>query len=161
MRVLIPYQAWAQDKEALKKNLQHLVRAANQRGIGVMPTLMYAPGQAADKSRWPETRAFAADLVASRRQGAWPGVLGRFERARLLRAAPSPANRQRMEHALYMVEGCSRNWTRSRPSPSAPPSPTTCPSTATREDVLSFHNYLPTRGAIAPTSPRPRRTRPR
>ncbi|MBZ5612118.1 MAG: hypothetical protein LAP38_27990 [Acidobacteriia bacterium] len=65
MRVLIPYQAWAQDKATLKKNLQHLVRAANQRGIGVMPTLMYAPGQAADKSRWPACSASRATSCAA------------------------------------------------------------------------------------------------
>ncbi len=104
MRVLIPCQAWAQDKATLKKNLQHLVRAANQRGIGVMPTLMYAPGQAADKSRWPETRAFAADLISA--VGKEPGlaVWDASNEPDCCALPPSPANRQRMEHALHMVK---------------------------------------------------------
>src|ERR1035438_8338902 len=52
VRVFIPYTAWARDKEAFRKNLLHLLRAAHQRGIGVMPTLQYAPGVSADKTRW-------------------------------------------------------------------------------------------------------------
>jgi hypothetical protein len=148
MRVLIPYQAWAQDKATLKKNLQRLVRAANQRGIGVMPTLMYAPGQAADKSRWPETRAFAADLISA--VGKEPG-LGFWDASNepdCCALPPSPANRQRMEHALYMVKALQEL---------DPVTPVTIgatfadnlPEYGDTEDVLSFHNYLPTRGAIA------------
>ncbi len=38
VRVFVPYAAWAKDKEALRKNLRHLVRAAYERGMGVMPT---------------------------------------------------------------------------------------------------------------------------
>ncbi len=44
VRVFVPYAAWAQDKEAFRRNLLHLVRAAHQRGMGVMPTLQYARG---------------------------------------------------------------------------------------------------------------------
>ena len=148
MRVLIPYQAWAQDKATLKKNLQHLVRAANQRGIGVMPTLMYAPGQAADKSRWPETRAFAADLISA--VGKEPGLAfwDASNEPDCCALPPSPANRQRMEHALYMVKALQEL---------DPVTPVTIgatfadnlPEYGDTEDVLSFHNYLPTRGAIA------------
>ena len=31
IRVFVPYAAWETDKEALKKNLQHFVRAAHAR----------------------------------------------------------------------------------------------------------------------------------
>src|SRR4051812_5204354 len=65
MRVFIPYSAWAADKDAFRKNLLHLVRAAHQRGIGVMPTLQYAPGVSANKDRWPESREYVADLIAT------------------------------------------------------------------------------------------------
>ena len=41
VRVFVPYAAWAKDKEALRKNLLHFVRAAHERGIGVMPTMQY------------------------------------------------------------------------------------------------------------------------
>ena len=64
MRVLIPYQAWAQNKEAFRKNLIDLVRAAHARGIGVMPTLMYGRGME-NKDQWPLSREWAADLVAT------------------------------------------------------------------------------------------------
>jgi len=147
MRVLIPYQAWAQNKEALKKNLQDLVRAAYARGIGVMPTLMYAQGQAADKSRWPETRAFAADLVAA--VGKEPGLAfwDASNEPDCCALPPSAANRQRMEHALYMVKALQEL---------DPVTPVTIgatfaanlPEYGDTEDVLSFHNYLQTRGAV-------------
>ena len=64
-RVFIPYSAWAQNNEAFRKNLLHLIRAAHQRGIGVMPTLQYAPGVSVNKDRWPESKAFVADLIAT------------------------------------------------------------------------------------------------
>src|ERR1019366_6531146 len=60
-RVFIPYSAWAQDTEAFRKNLLHLIRAAHQRGIGVMPTLQYAPGVSMKKNRWPESKAALAE----------------------------------------------------------------------------------------------------
>ncbi|MDE3201376.1 MAG: hypothetical protein KGN79_10705 [Acidobacteriota bacterium] len=37
VRIFVPYDAWEQDKEALKKNLIDFVRAAHARGMGVMP----------------------------------------------------------------------------------------------------------------------------
>ena len=39
VRVFITYEAWTADKEAFRKNLVHFVRAAHQRGMGVMPTI--------------------------------------------------------------------------------------------------------------------------
>ena len=65
MRVFVPYAAWEQDKTEFHKNLVHLVRAAHQRGIGVMPTIQYGRGVSMDKARWPESKEFVADLVAT------------------------------------------------------------------------------------------------
>ena len=52
-------------EEAFRKNLLHLVRAAHQRGIGVMPVLQYGPGVSANKERWPESKEYVAALVAT------------------------------------------------------------------------------------------------
>ena len=41
IRCFITYQAYTNNPEQFRKNLLHLVRAANQRGIGVMPVVGY------------------------------------------------------------------------------------------------------------------------
>jgi hypothetical protein len=43
VRTFITYQAYQANPEQYRKNLQHLVRAAEARGIGVMPVVGYGP----------------------------------------------------------------------------------------------------------------------
>ena len=146
-RVLIPFSAWAQDKEAFRKNLLHLVRAAHQRGIGVMPTLQYAPGVSMNKNRWPESREFVADLIAT--IGKEPGLAfwDVSNEPDCCALPPTPANRTRMEHAVYMAKMFHEL---------DPVTPVTIGAAFSdnmiemgdAQDVLSFHNYLPTRAAI-------------
>jgi hypothetical protein len=147
MRVFTPYAAWAQDKDAFRKNIVHLVRAAHARGIGVMPTLQYAPGVTNDKNRWPESREFVADLVAT--IGKEPGLAfwDVSNEPECCALPPTPANRVRMEHAAYMAKMFHEL---------DPVTPVTIGFTFADNmiemgdtvDVLSFHNYLPTRGQI-------------
>ena len=146
-RVFVPYAAWAKDKEAFRKNLLHLVRAAHQRGIGLMPTILYAPGVPMNKDRWPESKEYIADLIAT--IGREPGlafwdVLNEPECCAL---PPTPANRIRMEYAVYMAKVFHEL---------DPVTPVTIGATfadnmiemGEAQDVLSFHNYLATRAAI-------------
>ena len=146
-RVFVPYEAWAKDKAAFRKNLLHLVRAAHQRGIGVMPTIQYAPGVSMNKDRWPESKEYVADLIAT--IGKEPGlafwdVLNEPECCAL---PPTPANRVRMEYAVYMAKMFHEL---------DPVTPVTIGATfadnmiemGEAQDVLSFHNYLATRAAI-------------
>jgi hypothetical protein len=147
VRVFIPYTAWAKDKEVFRKNLLHLVRAAHRRGMGVMPTLQYAPGVSANKERWPESREYVADLVAT--IGKEPGLAfwDVSNEPDCCSLPPTPANRTRMEHAVYMA-GMFHELD--------PVTPVTIGATFSEnmiamgeaQDVLSFHNYLPTRAAI-------------
>lgn len=147
VRVLIPDAAWAADKAAFLKSLLHLVRAAHQRGIGVMPTLMYGRGLSGEKSRWEESRPFVADMVAT--IGKEPGlaIWDVYNEPECCSLPPSPANRTRMEHAVYMARMLHEI---------DPVTPVTIGATfadnmiemGEAQDVLSFHNYLPTRGAI-------------
>jgi len=147
IRVLVPTSAWSQNKEAFRKNILHLVRAAHERGIGVMPTLMYGPGISANKDRWPESREFVADLVAT--IGKEPGLAfwDVYNEPECCALPPSPANKLRMEHAMYMAKMFHEL---------DPVTPVTIGATFTDNmiemgdavDVLSFHNYLATRGAI-------------
>jgi hypothetical protein len=147
VRVLIPESAWAADKDAFRTHLQHLVRAAHTRGMGVMPTMMYARGVAMDKTRWPESRAFAADLVAA--IGKEPGlaIWDVYNEPECCSLPPTPANRTRMEFAMYMA-GVFHELD--------PVTPVTIGATFADNmiemgdavDVLSFHNYLTTRAVI-------------
>jgi hypothetical protein len=147
VRVFVPYAAWAKDKEAFRKNLLHLVRAAHQRGMGVMPTLQYARGVSMNKERWPESREFVADLLAT--IGKEPGLAfwDVSNEPDCCALPPTPANRTRMEHAVYMAEMFHEL---------DPVTPVTIGATFSdnmiemgeAQDVLSFHNYLPTRAAI-------------
>ncbi|MBZ5583328.1 MAG: hypothetical protein LAQ30_14190 [Acidobacteriia bacterium] len=147
VRVFIPYTAWAKDKEAFRKNLLHMVRAAHQRGIGVMPTLQYAPGVSMNKERWPESREYVADLIATigkERGLAFWDVSNEPDCCAL---PPTAANRTRMEHAVYMARMFHEL---------DPVTPVTIGAAFSdnmtemgeAQDVLSFHNYLPTRAAI-------------
>ena len=147
VRVFVPYAAWVQDKEAFRKNLVHLVRAAHQRGMGVMPTIQYERGVSMDKNRWPSSKEFVADLIAT--IGKEPGLAfwDVSNEPDCCALPPNPANRTRMEHAVYMAKMFREL---------DPVTPVTIGATFSdnmikmgeAQDVLSFHNYLPTRAAI-------------
>jgi hypothetical protein len=147
MRVFVPYAAWAKDKEAFRRNLLHLVRAAHQRGIGVMPTIQYAPGVNMNRNRWPESREYVTDLIAT--IGKEPGleIWDVSNEPECCALPPSPENRIRMEHAAYMAKMFHEL---------DPVTPVTIGFTFSANmiemgdvvDVLSFHDYLTTRGAI-------------
>ena len=125
----------------------HLVRAAHQRGMGVMPTIQYDRGVSMDKSRWPSSKEFVADLIAT--IGKEPGLAfwDVSNEPDCCALPPSPANRMRMEHAVYMAKMFREL---------DPVTPVTIGATFSEnmiemgeaQDVLSFHNYLPTRAAI-------------
>ena len=147
VRVFVPYAAWERNKEALRKNLLHFVRAAHDRGIGVMPTMQYKFGEWRDKAAWPNSREFVADLVAT--IGKEPGlVIWDVENEpECCSLPPTPDNRLHMEHAMYMAKVFHEL---------DPVTPVTIGATFADNmiamgdsvDVLSFHNYSPTRAEI-------------
>jgi hypothetical protein len=63
VRVFVPYAPYAADKEALRKNLLHFVRACRQRGIGVMIVVGYPRPTVAEKVTPPAAAEFARFLV--------------------------------------------------------------------------------------------------
>jgi hypothetical protein len=147
VRVFVPYAAWVQDKAAFRKNLLHLVRAAHQRGMGVMPTIQYERGVSMDSSRWASSKEYVADLIAI--IGREPGLAfwDVSNEPDCCALPPTPANRTRMEHAVYMAKMFHEL---------DPVTPVTIGAAFSEnmvemgdaQDVLSFHNYLPTRAAI-------------
>ena len=147
VRVFIPYAAWARNKEGLKKNLLHFVRAAHQRGIGVMPTMQYKFEEWKDKAAWPNSREFVADIVAT--IGKEPGleIWDVENEPECCKLPPTPDNRLRMEHAMYMAKIFHELDA---------VTPVTIGATFAENmiemgdtvDVLSWHNYSPTRAQI-------------
>ncbi len=147
VRVFVPYAAWERNKEGLRKNLLHFVRAAHERGIGVMPTMQYKFGEWRDKAAWPNSREFVADLVAT--IGKEPGlaIWDVENEPECCSLPPTPDNRLHMEHAIYMAKVFHEL---------DPVTPVTIGATfaenmiamADAVDVLSFHNYSPTRAQI-------------
>jgi hypothetical protein len=147
VRVFVPYAAWERNKEAVRKNLLHFVRAARERGIGVMPTMQYKFEEWKDRAAWPNGRAFAADLVAA--IGKEPGleIWDVENEPECCKLPPSPDNRLHMEHAVYMARVFHEL---------DPVTPVTIGATFAENmiemgdavDVLSFHNYSPTRAGI-------------
>ena len=147
VRVFVPYAAWEGNKEALRKNLLHFVRAAHARGMGVMPTMQYKFGEWRDKAAWPNARPFVADLVAT--IGKEPGlaIWDVENEPECCKLPPTPDNRMRMEHAVYMAKVFREL---------DPVTPVTIGATLAENmiemgdavDVLSFHDYSPTRAQI-------------
>lgn len=147
VRVFIPYAAWQKNKEALRKNLLHFVRAAHARGIGVMPTMQYKFGEWKDKAAWPDAKEFIADIVAT--IGKEPGlqIWDVENEPECCKLPPTPENRLHMEHAIYMAKMFHEL---------DPVTPVTIGATFAENmiamgdavDVLSFHDYSPTRAQI-------------
>jgi hypothetical protein len=147
VRVFVPYAAWEKDKVGLRKNLLDFVRAAHEHGIGVMPTMQYKFGEWRDKTAWPNSREFVADLVAT--IGKEPGlaIWDVENEPECCSLPPTPDNRLHMEHAVYMAKVFHEL---------DPVTPVTIGATFAENmiamgdavDVLSFHNYSPTRAQI-------------
>jgi len=147
VRVFVPYAAWERNKEGFRMNLLHFVRAAHERGIGVMPTMQYKFNEWRDKAAWPNSRQFVADLVAT--IGKEPGlaIWDVENEPECCSLPPTPDNRLHMEHAIYMAKMFHELDT---------VTPVTIGATFAENmiamgdavDVLSFHNYSPTRAQI-------------
>jgi len=147
VRVFVPYAAWERNKEGLRKNLLHFVRAAHERGMGVMPTMQYKYGEWKDRAAWANARPFVADLVAT--IGKEPGleIWDVENEPECCKLPPSPENRLHMEHAVYIAKMFHEL---------DPVTPVTIGATFAENmiamgdavDVLSFHNYSPTRAQI-------------
>jgi len=150
VRVFVTHAAWEKDKVAFRKNLLHFVRAAYGRGMGVMPTMQYESDEWKDKTAWPNSREFVADLVAT--IGKEPGLMiwDVDNEPECCSLPPTPENRLHMEHAVYMAKVFHEL---------DPITPVTIGATFAENmidmgdavDVLSFHDYSPTRAQIRAT----------
>jgi hypothetical protein len=147
VRVFITYEAWTADKEAFRKNLVHFVRAAHQRGMGVMPTIGSMPREAlqADDGL-PLAREWVQDLVKT--IGTEPG-LAFWDATNEPDYPPTPADRmkRRMELAKDMA-GFFHEFDKNTPVTIGYALVPGMEEGADAVDVLSFHDYSPNRAII-------------
>ena len=147
VRVFVPYAAWEKDRAGLRTNLLDFVRAAHERRIGVMPTMQYKFGEWKDRTAWSDARDFVADLVATLRNEPGLEIWDVENEPECCKLPPTPDNRLRMEHAVYMAKVFHEL---------DPVTPVTIGATFAENmiemgdavDVLSFHDYSPTRAQI-------------
>jgi hypothetical protein len=144
-RVFVPYQSWREDKDGLAWKLEHFVRACHERGIGVMPVVGYLRDWTRDTSLRPQAREWAEFLVEtlSDEEGlAFWDVMNEPDwptREELVR--------RECEYAKYM-SGVFRELDPNTPVTIGMAFVPGMEEMADYMDVLSFHDYSQTRGAI-------------
>jgi hypothetical protein len=144
IRCFISYQAYQRNPEQFRLNLLHLVRAADQRGIGVMPVVGYGM-QMRGEGR-PGAEEWAKFLVDA--LGKEPG-LAFWDVYNEPDYPPTPESRvaSRCAFAKYMA-GVFRRLDGHTPVTIGFAYEATMEKYADDVDVLVFHNYLQTREAV-------------
>jgi hypothetical protein len=151
LRVFVNYASWEADKEAFRKNLMDLARACNQHKIGLMVTIgetqtFIDKDSAINRDR---IREFVKELVAT--IGQEPSLaFWDASNEPDYNAPGSPAGQQekRMEIAR-VIAATLHELDKKTPVTIGVASERNMEALADAVDVLSFHDYLSTRTAIA------------
>jgi len=145
VRVFLGFNAYQNDKETFRKTLLHLVRACRQRGIGLMPVLGYPAQCYKDKSNWPlaeEYAAFLAETLAGEPGLAFWDVSNEPDNNRT-----KEWRMQRFDLARHMA-GVLQKLDPKTPVTIGVASELSMEALGDAVDVLSYHDYKPTRGQI-------------
>lgn len=146
VRVFLTYEAWSADKPAFRTNLIHFVRAAHQRGIGVMPVVGYTPQMIQDDAARPLAREWAADLVET--IGREPGLaFWDVTNEPDWPTTPLERVRRRFNLARYMA-GVFHELDPNTPVTIGFAFVPGMEELADSVDVLSFHDYMQNRATI-------------
>lgn len=148
IRVFLSRAAYETNKVAFRQNLQHLVRACQARGIGVMPVVSYKAEMFNEAAPYTQSRAWATELINT--IGHEPG-LALWDVFNEPDYPPGATNKAaRVAYARVMAKIFRELDTR------RPRTPITIGFTYEKTmeenadvvDVLSFHDYSPTREEI-------------
>jgi hypothetical protein len=144
IRCFLAYQAYQNDPNQFRRNLVHLVRAADQHGIGVMPVVGYSMQMR--EEGYPGAEEWARFLVDT--LGKEPG-LAFWDVCNEPDYPPTPAERvaRRIAMARHMA-GVFRRLDGQTPVTIGFAFESTMEKYVDDVDVLVFHNYLQTRGAV-------------
>jgi len=148
VRVFLSYFAYLTNKEAFRQNLRHLARACEARGIGLMPVVSYKAEMFNEAAPYPLSRAWATELIST--IGNAP-ALAFWDVFNEPDYPPNATNKTaRIAYARVMA-GIFRELDTRRPR-----TPITIGFTFEKTmeqngdvvDVMSFHDYSPTREEI-------------
>ena len=143
IRCFLSYPAFQSNSNQFRQNLLHLVRAADQRGIGVMPVVGYSPPMRGEG--YPGTEEWAKFLVET--LGKEPG-LAFWDVFNEPDYPPTATNHAaRIALARHMA-GVFRRLDGQTPVTIGFAFETNMEKYVEDVDVLVFHQYLPTRGAM-------------
>jgi hypothetical protein len=148
IRVFLSRAAYETNKEAFRQNLQHLARACQARGIGLMPVVSYKAEMFTEAAPYPQSRAWATELIST--IGHEP-ALAFWDVFNEPDYPPTATNKAvRIAYARVMANIFRELDTR------RPRTPITIGFTYEKTmednadvvDVMSFHDYSPTRDEI-------------
>jgi aryl-phospho-beta-D-glucosidase BglC (GH1 family) len=143
IRCFITYDAYQRDPNQYKQNLLHLVRAADKRGIGVMPVVGY--GRQMQNEGYPGAEEWAKFLVDT--LGKEPG-LAFWDVLNEPDYPPTPAMVERRVAFARHMAGVFRKLDGQTPVTIGFAFASTMAKYVDDVDVLVFHNYLETTEAI-------------
>ncbi|MEJ2653325.1 MAG: hypothetical protein P8173_16500 [Gammaproteobacteria bacterium] len=143
IRCFITYQAYQNDPNQYRQNLLHLVRAADQRGIGVMPVVGY--GRQMQAQGYPGAQEWAEFLVDT--LGKEPG-LAFWDVCNEPDYPPTPSLVERRVAFARHMASVFRKLDGQTPVTIGFAFASTMEKYVDDVDVLVFHNYLSTRRAI-------------
>ncbi len=139
IRCFITYQPYQRDPEQYRKNLIHLVRAADQRGIGVMPVVGYdRQMQTVDAPGLEEWAKFLIDALGKEPGLAFWDVYNEPD------YPPTPASVERRTAFARHMAGIFRKLDGKTPVTIGFAYAKTMAKYVDDVDVLVFHNYLET-----------------
>jgi hypothetical protein len=144
IRCFLSYASYQSDSNQFRQNLLHLVRAADQRGIGVMPVVTYSPDMR--EAGYPGAEAWAQFLVDTLKDE--PG-LAFWDVANEPDYPNTPTNRvaNRIAFARHMAS-VFRRLDGHTPITIGFAYEATMEKYTDDVDALVFHDYLPTREAV-------------
>ena len=144
IRCFITYQAYTNNPEQFRRNLLHLVRAADQRGIGVMPVVGYSrPMMSGDHPGAEEWAKFLVDTLRKEPGLAFWDVCNEPDYP----STPTNVVASRVAFARHMA-GVFRRLDGQTPVTIGFAYEYTMEQCADDVDVLVFHDYQQTREAV-------------
>ena len=148
VRVFLSYAAYLQNREAFRRNLIHLVRACQTRGIGLMPVVAYKAEMFQESAPYPLARAWAQELIDT--IGHEP-ALAFWDVFNEPDYPPTNANRPAIIANARVLARIFRELDTRRPRTPVTIGfayEKTMEENADVVDVLSFHDYSPTRDEV-------------
>ncbi len=138
-RIFLSYKAWLADRPAFRSNVVDIIRICRERGIGTMLTLQYPKEWATNQTLWSKADEYADDLVNTVGNHKEPGLVcwdAYNEPPR--NGTPLARHMAKVFRELDSVTPVTIGWI----------SEAQMEAVGDCVDILSYHDYSPTRQEI-------------